>query len=114
VAAWWGAAAVAWRRRAYGGLAVLGAPLFALLAQIDLTVRYPVDWIGMIKGAYVQFAMPPLAATFGVGVAWLWYRRWAGRAAAACALAGLVLVAAYVAYCRAVTPNALTQNVIKF
>jgi hypothetical protein len=89
-----------WRRREYGRLAFLLAPLFAIAGQLHFSVKYPIDSEGMIKGTYVQFAAAPLYVLFGLAVAWLWSRRPFGRALAVAQLAAVAAVAYYTIYCR--------------
>jgi 4-amino-4-deoxy-L-arabinose transferase-like glycosyltransferase len=101
VVGWFGAAVVLWRRRAYGLAAVWLVPACATLGQIDLTIRYPVDWIGLVKGAYLQFAALPLCAAFGLTMDWLWRRRPLGWIGVAVGVGALGAVASYVVYCRA-------------
>lgn len=92
-----------WRRRCVARLALLLAPLLALVGQIHFAIQYPIDDMGVIKSSYLQFAAPPLYALFGVGVAWLWSRR-RGRPWAILCLGGFAPVAAYTLYCRVVLP----------
>jgi 4-amino-4-deoxy-L-arabinose transferase-like glycosyltransferase len=100
VIAWFGALRVLWRRRGDGDpgarLALLLAPLLALIGQIHFATKYPNDNFGPIKGAYLQFVAPILCALFGVGVAWMWRRRrWRWRVPALAAMGCVLLVAAY-------------------
>jgi 4-amino-4-deoxy-L-arabinose transferase-like glycosyltransferase len=89
----------AWRRRAYGGLALLAGSAWAVAGQIAFAWRWPIDWEGPVKGVYLQFAALPMCAAFGVAVEWAW-RRPRARPAAWVALVAVAVVAAYVGYCR--------------
>jgi hypothetical protein len=94
--AWMVAIRSVWKRRRYGELALLFAPLVVLLAQIDMSIRYPIDWLGPVKGNYMQLVAPVWCGLFGLAVAWLWEkRRWYSRAACVLALASVAPVAAY-------------------
>ena len=88
-----------WSMRAWPTLALLLVPLGGLAAQLFYSHVYPIDWLGMVKGAYVLYAMPPLFATFGLGVAWLHRRTvWLTMPP----LAALCGVAAYTIWCRVI------------
>jgi hypothetical protein len=106
VIAWFGAVRALWRRRGGDGepdprLALLIAPLLAVLGLIHFVTKYPNDNFGPIKGTYLQFVAPVLCALFGVGVAWMWQRGRRGwRVAAVIAIGGVALVAAYSAHAR--------------
>lgn len=90
------ATAGAVRCRDAARLALLAAPLLALLGQIHFTIQYPDERFGPVKAHYLQFAGAPLFALFGGAVAWLWSRRRpVERAAAALALVAVACVAAY-------------------
>jgi len=89
----------AWRRRAYGGLALLFGSLWALAGQIAFAWRWPIDWEGPVKGVYLQFAALPMCAAFGAAVEEAW-RRPRFRPAALLALCALAVVAVYSGYCR--------------
>lgn len=100
VLAWLALIGSTFRERAYDRALLLLVPLTAVLAQLGFAIVYPYDLLGVVKGAYLQFASPPLAALFGIGTAWL-----AGRArlrlVAVLPVTALVTVAAYTLYCRA-------------
>jgi 4-amino-4-deoxy-L-arabinose transferase-like glycosyltransferase len=98
--AWLATTRAVWRRREFGLLAILLVPLATLIAQTDMAIRYPIDWLGPVKGAYFQFASPPLCALYGVAVEWMWRRSWPGRIVAGLSLFAFALVAAYSLYCR--------------
>jgi 4-amino-4-deoxy-L-arabinose transferase-like glycosyltransferase len=105
VIAWFGAFRRLWRRREDGEpdprLALLIAPLLALIGLVHFVTKYPNDNFGPVKGTYLQFTAPVLCALFGVGVAWMWRQGRKGwRAAAVIALGGLALVAAYSLHAR--------------
>lgn len=97
--AWVASCVATWRRRAYGDLLLLAVPLMALAGLLYFSVVYPHDWLGVVKGAYLQFAAAPLYGLFGVGVAWLASRRRFG-VLAILPLGALGMVAAYTVYCR--------------
>jgi hypothetical protein len=96
-AAWAAAAIGAARRRAWDAIFLLLVPLGALVAQLAFAVTYPHDWLGVVKGAYMQFAAPTLHATLGLGIAWLARR---ARPLAAVSLAALGAVWFYTLFCR--------------
>ena len=98
--AWAVALVWTWKRRAYAMLGLLLVPFLAVAGQAHFAVAFPLDYQGLIKGSYLQFAAAPLDAVFGVAVAWLWQRRW-GRPVALVLLAALAVVAAYVVFCLA-------------
>jgi hypothetical protein len=99
VAAWLAVAWQALRRRRPDWQLFLAVPLLTLLAQLHFAWQYPFEFLGVVKGIYLQYGAPPLYALFGLGVAWLW-RRPVGRPLAVVALASLGLVAGYTVYCR--------------
>jgi hypothetical protein len=99
-AAFFGALVAALRQRRADWLFLLSVPLFAALGQVYFATRYPIDSLGVIKGAYLQFASPPLCALVGAAAAWLWARGPLARAAASLVVASLAAVASYTFYCR--------------
>lgn len=103
VLGWFAALVWLWRRRAYERLVLLFVPAVALAAALYFSIKYPIDPMGVTKGAYLQFAAPPLYALFGVAVAWLWQRR-RGRPLAVLCLAGLAPVILYTLYARVAVP----------
>jgi hypothetical protein len=92
------ALAECWRKRAYAMLAIVLVPWAATIGQAHFAVSFPCDTDGLVKGAYLQFAAPPLHALFGLAVAWLWQRR-VYRVFAVVALAALGVVAGYTIFC---------------
>lgn len=96
-AAWLVAVARTWSTGAWDRLALLLVALGGLGAQLYYAQVYPIDWLGVVKGAYVLYAAPPLFAAFGLGVAWLARR---ARPLAAIPLLGLCAVAVYTVWCR--------------
>jgi hypothetical protein len=98
--AWFATVVASFRERAYDCVLLLLVPVAAVLGQLSFAIVYPYDLLGVVKGAYLQFASPPLAALFGIGTAWL-----AGqgrlRLLAVLPLTALGTVAAYTIYCRA-------------
>ncbi|MCB9652970.1 MAG: glycosyltransferase family 39 protein [Deltaproteobacteria bacterium] len=93
----------AWRRRDFTVLGLLFVPLLALLGQLHFATKYPIDALGVIKGAYLQFAAPPLFAVYGASIAWLLRHR-LGRALGYLGLAALAPIVAYTLYARALAP----------
>jgi hypothetical protein len=63
------------RRRRLHLLVPLIVPLLAVMGQLHVAIKYPIDGQGPVKGAYLQFAIAPLFALFGLGVDWLLRRR---------------------------------------
>ena len=99
VVAWIVVSGRAWRTRDVAATALLLIPLLGLAAQIWYAQVFPHDWLAIVKGAYVLYAVPPLYAVFGVAVTWL------ARCSillAAMPLGALVMVAVYSVWCRAV------------
>jgi hypothetical protein len=72
--------AMTWRsieRRDLPILALMLAPLVGTAAMIHFSTTFPVDGLGIIKGAYLNFVAPPLYALFGMAVSWAknsWHR----------------------------------------
>lgn len=75
-------------------VATLAASLLALAGQIALSVRWPYDGFGPIKGSYLQFAAAPLFVVYGGTVSWL-FRHPKLRGAAVLQWVALTVVAAY-------------------
>ena len=100
VLAWLATAVSSFRGRAYDCTLLLLVPLTAVFGQLAFAVIYPYDVLGVVKGAYLQFAAPTLSALFGLGTAWLAGRRRL-RLLTVLPLAALASVAAYTVYCRA-------------
>jgi 4-amino-4-deoxy-L-arabinose transferase-like glycosyltransferase len=98
-AAWMVLAWMALRARRGDWLFLVAAPFVAVLGQLHFAWAFPIDWEGPVKGVYLQFAVPPLAAAFGIGVDWA-LRRWSTAIIGAAGIAALVAVAAYTLYCR--------------
>ncbi len=72
----WGVAMVCSRRRRdFVAITVLLLPVIAVLGQIHYAVTYPIEEHGVVKGAYLMFAAPPLLGLFGLAVEDLWCRR---------------------------------------
>lgn len=94
------ALATALVRRDLQLFALLLIAMLAAIGQLFYATRNPLDSHGVIKGAYLQFAAPPLYALFGFAVAWLWHRGRHCRWIAGVELCSLVLVAAYTLYAR--------------
>jgi hypothetical protein len=99
VVGWVASAAVAWRRRAWDASLLLLVPMSALLGQLAFAIVYPHDWLGVVKGVYLQFAVPPLFGVLGLAVAWLAQRRLTAPLAWV-SIAALAMVAWYTVYCR--------------
>ncbi|MBK8010438.1 MAG: hypothetical protein IPK13_03765 [Deltaproteobacteria bacterium] len=93
----------AWRRRDFTVLGLLLVPALALLGQLHFATKYPIDALGVIKGAYLQFAAPPLFAVYGVTVASLLRHR-AGRILGYLGLLALAPIVIYTLYARALAP----------
>jgi hypothetical protein len=87
------------RRRDWGLFAILLMPLAMVSLALHFAIQDPVDNYGVVKGAYMHFAAPPLYCLFGVAVAWSRRKpiRWPLFAAL---LGALWLVATYTFYCR--------------
>jgi hypothetical protein len=94
--------AVTWRavqRRDMSMLALMIVPFVGTAATMHFSTSFPVDGLGIIKGAYLNFVAPSLYALFGLSVAWAksaWHR-WPILVAL---LAALYFVAAYSIECR--------------
>jgi hypothetical protein len=97
--AWAVASARAWTARDWVTVALLLVPLTGVAAQAYYAHLYPHDWLAVIKGAYVLYAMPPLYAVFGLGTAWLARR---STILALVSVAAVVTVGVYTVWCRAV------------
>jgi hypothetical protein len=99
VLAWCAAVRPVFRRRDWGGLVMLAAPMLALVSAMHYAIAYPMDQFGQVKGVYVQFASAPLYGVFGLAVAWARERRrrWP---LLALLLASLWSIAAYTLFCR--------------
>lgn len=76
--------------RKWQSFGLLLIPFLATLLSFAFAVKYPYDAHGVIKGAYVQFAAPPLYAMFGLAV----------ERSPTILLGGLSLITAYSIYCR--------------
>jgi 4-amino-4-deoxy-L-arabinose transferase-like glycosyltransferase len=87
------------RRRNVEDLALCLVPLLAVAGQCHFATQFPNDSEGLVKGAYLQFAAPPLCALFGLALAWCW-RTPRTRAITIVGCAALALVAFYTLYCR--------------
>jgi hypothetical protein len=74
-------------------------PLFGVLGQLHFAVRFANDGEGVIKGVYLHFAAISMYAFFGIGVGWLWRRRW-GRPIVGLECLALLGIAAYTLACR--------------
>jgi 4-amino-4-deoxy-L-arabinose transferase-like glycosyltransferase len=101
IAAWLVAVRRMWRRPDDARLVLLLIPLLAVLGQLTFAIKYPNDTYGPVKGAYLQFGMPPVFALVGLATAWAWQRgrrRW--RALAVAAIAAQLAVATYSLQCR--------------
>jgi hypothetical protein len=85
--------------RRFDLVALLLVPFFTLIAALEFAIRHPYDGLGVIKGVYLQFGMPPLLAAFGIAVEWSQKRRSRWPVCAAL-LASLALVSAYTLSCR--------------
>jgi hypothetical protein len=100
--AWAASFVVLLRRRDGARMVLLLAPLGALLALLQFSSKYPINYFGVVKGLYMQFGAAPAYALFGVAVGWLWGR----PLLRPFAIAGLVAyapVVAYTLYCRVFT-----------
>lgn len=85
------------RTRRAEALFVLAVPALAVLGLLHFATRYPIDYLGMIKGAYLLYSAPAFAAIAGYAFAWSWARaRWLG----AVWIIALLAVAAYSIACR--------------
>ena len=78
-------------------LFLLLAPASGVLGLLLFAVDYPFDNLGVVKGAYLQYLMLPLAAVFGIACEWLLQR---ARPLGWLALGALGLVSYYSFYCR--------------
>jgi 4-amino-4-deoxy-L-arabinose transferase-like glycosyltransferase len=99
VATWLAVMPRTFRRRDWGGVALLLVPLFTLVSAIHFAVAYPLDSYGVVKGVYMHFGAPPMYALFGLAVAWAFQKpiRWPLFGAL---LGALWLVASYAMLCR--------------
>ncbi len=98
LAAW--AVCLRWTyRKDWGLFAVLLVPLFTTIFMLFYAIKYPHDYMGIIKGAYMQFGTAPLYAMFGVSVDWARARLWRWPILVVLLL-GLGGVAAYTFFCR--------------
>lgn len=96
---WAVASARAWRTSDWMTIAFLLVPLTGIAGQAYYAQLYPHDWLAVIKGAYVLYAMAPLYAVFGAGTAWLARR---SKILAAVPVAAVMTVGIYTVWCRAV------------
>jgi hypothetical protein len=92
IAAWILSLRALYRRRDFGLCLVLLLPLFGVLGQLHFATKYPLDYMGMVKGHYLQFVAAPLFALYGVAMSWLWRR---SRGLFSIELMALFLVALY-------------------
>jgi hypothetical protein len=99
VVAWVFATRTVASRRDFAMLALLGIPLFTLVAAIHFAIKYPIDSYGVVKGAYMHFGAPPLYGLFGLAVSWTLGAR-ARWPLFGVLFTALWLVAAYSIYCR--------------
>lgn len=68
--AWVCAAVHVFRTRNIAHLALIAAPLLAVVAALQFAVSFPIEHNGVIKATYMMFAAPPLFALFGLAVDW--------------------------------------------
>jgi hypothetical protein len=97
--AWFVVTGLAVKRRDAAMLGLMVVPLMATAATMHFSTTFPVDGLGILKGAYLNFAAPSLYALFGICVAWArssWHR-WP---ILVILLAALYLIAAYTIYHR--------------
>ena len=73
------------------------APLVAIAGLLHFATTYPIDYLGMVKGAYLVYVAPLLCALAGLGFQWSLDR---SRVLAAIWIAALLAIAAYTLYCR--------------
>lgn len=91
------ALARAWSSQAWAAFACLLIPPGAFAVQVSYAQVFPHDMLGIVKGAYLLYATPPMFAAFGLGVAWLVRR---ARPVALLPLTAVAIVAAYTIWCR--------------
>ncbi len=96
---WFWALIVCLRRRDSVRLLFLLAPVAALAGLLHFVIEYPIDGAGLVKGVYLQFAMGPLFAVFGLAVAKTTRRR-ATWPLAIVQCAAILAVASYTIYAR--------------
>jgi hypothetical protein len=63
------------RARQAARLVLLLVPFMATVGAVHFAWAYPFDDEGIIKGAYLQFAAPPLCGLFGLAAERLWRRK---------------------------------------
>lgn len=68
--AWLCAAVHVFRTRNIAHLALVAAPLLAVVAAVQFAVSFPIEHNGLVKATYMMFAAPPLFALFGLAVEW--------------------------------------------
>lgn len=91
------------RRWDVAQLVALSVPAAGVLGQLHYATKYPFDYMGLVKGLYLQFGWAPLFACFGALVAWAWSTpverglglRTMGRAVVAVLAIALIGVAQY-------------------
>lgn len=86
-----------WQARRADWLFVALAPIVATAGLLHFATTYPIDYLGMVKGAYLVYVAPLLCVLAGLGFQWSLDR---SRALAAIWVVALLAIAAYTLYCR--------------
>ena len=63
------------RRWNVARLVALAVPAAGLLGQLHYATKYPFDYMGLVKGLYLQFGWAPMFACFGAAAIWTWSSR---------------------------------------
>lgn len=79
------------RRWNIAELVALSIPAAGVLGQLHYATKYPFDYMGLVKGLYLQFAWAPLFVSFGVAFEWGCRERLRWPLAISLGLAGLAV-----------------------